>query len=139
MIFQSSTGQCLFHTNHSVGKEYVVYIPKKYSNTIVQFIQTTNLTYPFLSGKSKTLSKSIDNNYRYYYNSLKKSVRSFGHPEFATHDFRRNFINDAFNHDCDLRIIQATVGHSGLNTTVKYIQKKKAEEEIKKLVEDMRG
>lgn len=121
------------------GKEHIVFIPKKYSVRITQFIETRNKKYPFLEGTSDDFRKWVDTNYRYYYNSLKAAASSAGFPKFTSHDFRRNFLEDVFDNTKDIRAAQNLAGHSSLQYTLKYVKAHAADERLKEIVEELRG
>ena len=121
------------------GKKHTVFIPIKYSFRIAQFIKTRGKKYPFLESLSSDITKSIDTNYRYYYNSIKKAAFNVDLPDFQPHDFRRNFLEDVFESTNDIRIAQNLAGHSNITYTMKYIKSKETEEKLRKVAESVRG
>jgi len=121
------------------GKEHIVFIPEKYSKRLTYFVETCGRKYPFLRGESDTHLGLISNNYRYYWNAVKKSARGLGHDKFSTHDFRRNFLEDVFMKTKDIRIAQNLAGHSSMMYTMKYLKSHEDEGKLKKVVEELRG
>jgi len=121
------------------GKEHIVFIPKKYSERITYFIETCGRKYPFLRGESDTHLGLVNNNYRYYWEAVKKSARELGHEKFSTHDFRRNFLEDVFMKTKDPRVAQNLAGHSSMIYTMKYLKSHEDEGKLKKVVEELRG
>lgn len=120
-------------------KEGWFFIPKKYAKKIRHFIETCGRKYSFLLGESDSFRKLSDNNYRYYYEAVKVSARRVGYPNFATHDFRRNFIEDVFANTKDIRVAQNLAHHSNLKYTMKYLKSREDEEKLKEVVEELRG
>jgi len=120
------------------GYERIVYIPKVYKQTIWDFVSNCSREYPFLKGNENSLPKLIYNNYIYYYLQLKKAASLLGYENFATHDFRRNFVNDILTQTQDIRIAKDLIGHARMETTLRYLKKKVAEEEFKKYIEVIR-
>ncbi|MHA1302758.1 MAG: tyrosine-type recombinase/integrase [Candidatus Heimdallarchaeaceae archaeon] len=121
------------------GKEHTVFIPKKYSERITYFVETCGRKYPFLRGESDTHLRLVNNNYRYYWNAVKKSAKDLGYEKFSTHDFRRNFLEDVFMKTRDPRIAQNLAGHSSMIYTMKYLKSHEDEGKLKKVVEELRG
>lgn len=120
--------------------EYTVFIGKKYSFSIANHIQTCGRKYSFLLGESDSIRKLVDNNYRYYWGALKKSAKELGYPKFSTHDFRRNFAEDArkFTNN-DIIAVKSLLGHKRIETTLRYINQRKSDEEKKELTIELRG
>lgn len=120
--------------------EYSVFIGTKYAGRLRDYIETCGRKYSFLLGDSDSLRKLVDNNYRYYWNALKKSATSFGYPKFATHDFRRNLAEDArISTNDDMVAVKNLLGHKRIETTLKYIRQKRSEKENKELAMELRG
>jgi integrase len=120
------------------GYERVVFIPQNYKQIIWQFVSNYSREYPFLKGENKSLEKLVYNNYIYYYMELKKAAASLGYEKFATHDFRRNFVNDIFSQTQDIRIAKNLIGHARMETTLRYLKRKISEEEYRKYIQAIR-
>lgn len=132
-------GSLLLRFKDSKGKRVLTgFIPKKYAGKIKYFIETCGRKYSFLLGESDSFRKLTDNNYRYYYEDVKFSARKVGYPDFATHDFRRNFSEDVFNKTKDPRVAQLLLGHSKLETTLKYFSKKRDEKKAIEAAKELR-
>ena len=122
-------------------KERIVFIPKIYADQVMQFVQNTYWDTPFIKTRSIDMATAIETNYHYYYMAIKKAVKILGITnEFATHDFRRNFADEAYEASGrDIRVVRDILGHAHEETTVKYFRKKLTEEETKKIAKMMRG
>lgn len=108
------------------GNERFIHIPERFRKDILSFVNKRVNPYPFLRGAlSGSLRKVVYNNYRYYYNSVKRAAASVGYPRFSTHDFRRNFANELDEMGYNLTKIQRALGHARIETTVRYIEKSK--------------
>ena len=118
--------------------ERVVFIPEPYNQIILNFVQASSFDYPFLKGDfSKPLANLVRNNYIYYYNQIKKVVSDLGYKNFATHDFRRNFVNRILDKTNDIRIANAMIGHARMESTLRYLNKRMSEEEYIKLIREL--
>jgi integrase len=115
-------------------KERYIYIPQPFAPLVYEFIHSSNRTYPFLLGKSEDLDRLIYNNYISYYRQVKNAARVLGLKNFGTHDFRRNFINRLYEKTKDIRLVAKVVGHAKLETSLRYLDVKVSEDEIKKLL-----
>ncbi|RLE45206.1 hypothetical protein DRJ16_00070 [Candidatus Woesearchaeota archaeon] len=120
-------------------REKIAFIPEEYAEMIWNFVQSKDKEYPFLRGESKDFTRSVNTNYTYYYRELKEVATSLGYENFATHDFRRNFINDAYSKFKDIRIVRVVAGHSDMSTTLRYLLEAVDEKEIKKAIKEIRG
>jgi integrase len=114
-------------------KERYIYIPQPFAPFVYEFIHSSNKTYPFL-GEEQNLDRAIYNSYISYYRQVKNAARVLGLKNFATHDFRRNFINRLYEKTKDIRLVAKVVGHAKLETSLRYLDVKVSEEEIKKLL-----
>jgi integrase len=120
------------------NRERIVFIPEPYNKIILNFIQAKQFDYPFLKGDfNKPLANLVRNNYIYYYNQLKKVVSDLGYENFATHDFRRNFVNRILDKTNDIRIANAMIGHAKMESTLRYLNKKISQEEYIKLIKEL--
>jgi len=122
-----------------VNKERYVFIGQYYSDRIWYFIKKRNKKYPFLDmDESEDLRKAIDRNYRYYYNSIKKSAKKCGYENFATHDFRRNFANDVYEKETkDIRYLANALGVTE-TTALIYIKKKLEKDKAREIMMKIR-
>lgn len=122
-------------------KEYIVFIPKKYSAEVKNFMEKSKSEYPFLTNVYGSMTAAIDRNYIYYWKVLKESARYCSHPEFSSHDFRRNFAEDLYEKEKDIRKVRDILGHSSVMYTIRYIDGnlKTAEKERINLSEKIRG
>jgi integrase len=119
---------------------YYVFIPKKHAKLICDFIESSGKEYPFLKGNIENFVNAVNNNYRYYYNEVKNAAKFAGYPDFSTHDFRRNFIEDIYSREKDLRVIKDIAGHSNIRYTMQYLKQHfETRPRIKKLIEEIRG
>jgi integrase len=121
------------------GNKHTVFLPLKYSFTIAQYIKTVQKKYPFLEYSSDTFRKTVDTNYRYYYESIKKSAAQCGIPEFRPHDFRRNFLEEVFESSGNIRVAQNLAGHKDMEYTLKYIKSRENDKKLRKEIEKIRG
>ncbi|MHA1874034.1 MAG: hypothetical protein ACTSVB_07960 [Candidatus Heimdallarchaeaceae archaeon] len=121
------------------NKKRYVFIPKHYTNTITQFVEKYDRKYPFLKNwnKDESLRKAVDRNYRYYYNYVKESAKKLGYKNFATHDFRRNFIDDVQDITRDIRQTAVASGIT-VDTAIRYLNKKVGEEQLKEIIKKIR-
>lgn len=119
------------------NKKRYVFIPKHYVNTITKFVEKCQKKYPFLRGDTENLRSAVDRNYRYYYNHVKASAKKLGYDKFATHDFRRNFIDDVQTATEDIRQ-SANVSGITVGTAIKYLNKKIEKEKSKEIIERIR-
>lgn len=118
--------------------ERIVFVPQEYKDLIMNFVKNSKFDYPFLKGDfNKPLAKLVYNNYIYYYTALKKAASDLGYENFATHDFRRNFIDRVLDVTSDIRIARALIGHARAETTLRYISQKSSEEEFKKFIKSL--
>lgn len=108
-------------------KEHIVVIPKKFKERVLNFIEVSTSEYPFLRGDISNITRAVDNNYKYYFDALKKSAKLCGYPEFSTHDFRRNFAEDLRENETDIIEISNMLGHSSPIYTLHYLQQNKAD------------
>jgi len=120
-------------------KEHTVFIPSKYVKGLRYFVETCGRKYPFLRAYSDTFRKRVDNNYRYYYEAVKKSAKSLGYPKFSTHDFRRNFLEAVFTKTKNIRIAKDLAGHSNIQYTIKYLKVHEDEGKLRDAVDELRG
>ena len=115
-----------------------VFIPKIYGEVIWNYIQNAG-KYPFLKGESKNFPTWVENNYHYYLKAVKKAAEKLGYPDFATHDFRRNFIDDVCALTQDIRVVRVLAGHKDAKTTLRYLDKHISEEAFKEVIKKMRS
>jgi integrase/recombinase XerD len=116
-------------------KERYIYIPQPFAPLVYEFIHQSNRTYPFLGEEqNQDLDRAIYNSYISYYRQVKNAARALGLKNFGTHDFRRNFINRLYEKTKDIRLVAKAVGHAKLETSLRYLDVKVSEEEIKKLL-----
>jgi len=115
-------------------KERYIYIPQPFAPLVYEFIHSSNRAYPFLLGESEDFDRLIYNNYISYYRQVRKAAMVLGLERFGTHDFRRNFINRLYERTKDIRLVAKAVGHVKLETSLRYLDIKVSEEEIKKLL-----
>jgi len=120
------------------NREHTANIPFPEAQEILDFIQGTEKEYPFLRGKSKSLTNWIDNNYRYYYQEIREASELIGLKGFRPHDFRRNMASDVYRGTKDLFLTKEILGHKRIETTVRYIERIKKEDETKKAIERFR-
>lgn len=100
------------------GREGAKFIPKPYSEEIIEILRHRNGEYPFLKGASSSIPKLISNNYRYYHHDLRKAC---GGMRFSPHDFRRNFGSDYYKQTLDIFKTQLALGHKRTETTIQYL------------------
>jgi integrase len=123
------------------GGERIVFIPSIYAKRIYNYVKITDQEYPFLRMPSEysNIDTVIDNNYHIYYLELRGVVERLGFRKFRTHDFRRNFIDDAFDQTTDIRIVSKAVGHKRISTTLRYLDQKETPEKTKEIIRKVRG
>jgi len=114
-------------------RERFIYIPQPFAPLVYEFVNKSNRLYPFLKGEQEDLKRLVYNNYVNYYRQLRKAAAILGLKKFGTHDFRRNFINKLYDKTKDVRLVAKAVGHAKLETSLRYLDTKVSEEEIKKL------
>ncbi len=119
-------GDVVFKMFGKGGKEIYKHIPPVFQEEILSFIEKKNSEFPFIRGQVTVTNRSalkrlVNNNYRYYFTSLKRSAKRNGYPDFASHDFRRNFANHLQEKNFNIRNIQKAMGHSMIETTLRYI------------------
>lgn len=119
-------------------RKKVVFIPETYSKFIYNFIINSG-EYPFLKPASEDFFRNLQTNYIYYWRSIKQAASALGYDNFAPHDFRRNFIDQAYTLTKDIRVVQDLAGHARAETTLQYFKKKISEEEFKDIVKKIRG
>lgn len=119
-------GDIVFKMFGKGGKEIYKHIPPMFQEEILSFIERKNGNFPFLRGNititnQSSLKRIVSNNYRYYFTAIKRSAKHNGFPDFASHDFRRNFANHLQEKNFNIRNIQKAMGHSMIETTLRYI------------------
>lgn len=120
-------------------KERIVFMPQAYVNIVLEFISPFHdYSFPFTTNGTCT-TLDIETTYNYYWRAIKQAAIKAGFPKFASHDWRRNLINDVFERTKDLRKAQVAAGHSRADTTIRYINKKVQEKEYRELINDIRG
>ena len=147
-ISKDSEGDMLFYTIAKGSKEDYFYVSKETEKRLAEFLIVNTKKYPFIRSKSKDLITAIDTNTRYYRNNIYKAAAEAGMQGFRTHDFRRNFIQDAYMRmrklyfeqkvDVDpILAVQKLVGHSRSETTRGYLKEIKID--MKKAIRGLRG
>jgi integrase len=120
------------------GRERIAFVPKgEFSDIVYNYVISAQKEYPFMRNCSEDFLTNVETNYHYYYNAIKQATITLGIPNFATHDFRRNFIDKAYTALKDIRVVKELVGHSQISTTLNYLRKHisetEARESIKKI------
>lgn len=117
------------------NKKNIVFIHDTIAqDVLMNFLTTYNsyTDYYFMNyfrrkGREKVLNDEFHMrkiNYMDYLNDLKRALEKSGlNPKtFASHDFRRCFARRAWEKWMDLTVLQKLLGHSNVNTTVRYLQ-----------------
>lgn len=100
------------------GVEGAKFIPKPYSEEILEVLRLRTAEYPFLRGVSTDIEHLVSNNYRYYHRDL---ANASGMQKFSPHDFRRNFGSDYYKQTLDIFKTQMALGHKDPSTTIRYL------------------
>jgi integrase len=87
---------------------------------------------------SEDLTTSLMTSYHYYWKAVKKAAESIGIKDFSTHDFRRNFIDEAYTIFGDIRKVKDIVGHRKIEWTLRYLRKKIEEKELVSAIKQLR-
>lgn len=120
-------------------REVFGFIPIVFVAPIVELIDHTSKEYPFLKGEGKTFVKLVNNNYHKYEMKIKKSALKVNQPTFASHDFKRNFLEEFYiASGKDIHLTQQAGDHLQFETTLRYF-KRIQEEDMKTVVEKVRG
>lgn len=120
-------------------KEDYGFVPGNYSAVILDIVEKVGRKYPFLKGDSATIVQLIDNNYHNYEQAIKKSASKLGIPQFGSHDFKRNFLQEVYiASGKDIYMAKDLGGHSRIETTMKYF-KRVQPEDTKEVIEKIRG
>lgn len=147
-IKQDKSGDLIFYTVGKGGKELPFYVSKDTERAVMKYMALNKDRYLFLKGQSDRKITWIDNNCRYYRASLQKSREKLGIEVFGTHDFRRNFITEAYEKGQQLyregKInrepllwVRDLIGHSLTQTTERYIKEQALDR--KEAVRSLRG
>lgn len=120
-------------------KQRIVFIPEQFCGALNEFFARSG-QYPFFkSQKFDDITKALETNYHYYYESVRKAAEEAGLKHFATHDFRRNFIDEAYSVFKDIRVVKDLVGHSNIALTFRYLKKRISKEEFIDSIKILRG
>lgn len=119
-------------------KEHTVAIPYPEAKEIIDYIEKTQREYPFLKGKRRELARWVDNNYRYYYEHIRRASELTGLKGFRTHDFRRNLANDIYKATKDIFLAKRVLGHKNIAHTEIYLERLNREDAIKEAIEKFR-
>lgn len=122
------------------GKERKVIVPDKYSHDIRDLVENTEKDSQFIFIREvpgRTPEQMLENNYKYYYEMIRKVAEKEGILGFRTHDFRRNLINDLAESGYSIQDIKEIIGHSSIMTTANYIPVNR--EKIEDAILELRG
>jgi integrase/recombinase XerD len=117
------------------GKHRKLFISKDYVDEIVSFILGSGFSYPFLDSNEKDV-KRLESVLRSYWYFLKEAAKALGYEKFSTHDFRRNFIERFYDKTKDIVLTKVAAGHSKLDTTFTYINKREKEKKVGEILEE---
>lgn len=120
------------------GGERNIFVPKPFAKIVYNFVKLSRRRYPFIAGEGE-VETMIDNNYHYYWRELKETAEKLGFDGFSTHDFRRNFIEDAYESEKDIRAVSKAVGHKRIDTTIRYLDNRERPEKTKEITKRVRG
>lgn len=126
------------------NKERSVFLPKPYSDQLLEYIKKVNVEYPFIRGLSKHgFDGSIENAYLAYYNILRKAFIEAGYDKkscLGTHNWRVNWVSDVYEvTKKDLIRTQQAVGHGKPEQTARYISKFVGKDDSKEIIKQIRS
>lgn len=119
------------------GNVSTIFLFEPYASMVWEFVQKSK-EYPFLKGKNSSFERWVSNNYVYYWKVLKQAAKKLGYDKFSTHDFRRNFAQDVFRTEQDIRKVQIALRHKNISTTIRYLERIQEEEVYKDVVRKIR-
>lgn len=125
------------------SKERTAFVPKPYSDELLEYSRKKNQDFIFLDGSSK---KGIDgliyNTYIYYYKTLRKVLEELGYKKelcLGTHNWKVNWVSDAYAATGkDLIATQRGIGHADPEQTARYIRRLGKETDSKSIINKIR-
>lgn len=93
-----------------------VLMPAEFANRLTAFIKEHGLPFVFPNERGDAALGSSG-----VYDVVKMAARKAGHKRFSTHWFRHGHASESISNGCPLTVVQATLGHSNIATTSRYL------------------